>query len=78
MEEICAIVGIDSNKYSTKKGIIDEQLLRNRNIIAHGERVRFSTKESIEIYEAVFPILNEFKNDILNKATLIDSKKLND
>ncbi len=69
LEEICIVLGLDENKYSTKKGIIDEKLLRKRNEITHGTAIRISAEESIEIYDDVFPILEEFRNDVLNKAS---------
>ncbi len=76
MEEICFIVGIDENNYSTKKGIIDEKLLTNRNHIAHGELIKIDPPESIEIYNLVFPIIESFKVDILNRAAQLKHNKL--
>lgn len=72
LEEICLIVGIDENFYSLKKGIIDEKLVSNRNSIAHGELIKVLPDESLEIYNDVFPILEAFKSDILNKAVSLN------
>lgn len=69
LKEICMIVGIDPNKYVTKKGIIDEKLVKLRNEISHGSLVRIEPEDSIETYDLIIPILNEFKNDILNSAS---------
>lgn len=68
LEEICLITGIDETDYILKKGIIDEKLVSNRNKIAHGELIRISPDESIEIYELMIPIFEKYKTDILNKA----------
>jgi len=71
LEEICLIIGINEDDYLFKKGIIDEKLLKNRNKIAHGELVEMLPSYSLEIYNLVFPILENFKTDLLNRATLI-------
>jgi hypothetical protein len=68
LKEICMIVGIDHNKYVTKKGIIDEKLVRVRNEISHGSLFPIEPSDSIATYELVIPIMNEFRNDILNSA----------
>jgi hypothetical protein len=73
LEEICLIVGIDESTYSLKKGIIDEKLVQNRNNIAHGTLIKILPEESIEIFELIFPILESYKTDILNKAVSINS-----
>jgi hypothetical protein len=71
LQEICLIIGLDPNKYSLKKGIIDEKLVRVRNEIAHGELRPISPEDSIETYDLVFPIMEEFKNDIQNSVSLM-------
>ncbi|WP_297982319.1 MAE_28990/MAE_18760 family HEPN-like nuclease [uncultured Chryseobacterium sp.] len=69
--EICNILGIDEKNYETKVGIIDEKLANNRNDIAHGRLVRITADESLEIFDLVFPLLENFKTDILNRALLL-------
>ncbi|HEV8080763.1 MAG TPA: MAE_28990/MAE_18760 family HEPN-like nuclease [Chitinophagaceae bacterium] len=71
LQEICMIIGLDADKYSLKKGIIDEKLVRVRNEIAHGEVKPISPEDSIETYDLVFPIMEEFKNDIENSVSLM-------
>lgn len=75
LEEICMIVGIDENQYSTKKGLIDERLLNNRNQIAHGNLIRVEPSDIIEIYELVFPIMESYRNNIVNRALQISVVK---
>lgn len=70
LTEICLIIGIDEKKYSLKKGIIDQQLLKNRNDLAHGELISIDPKEAEEIYDKIINIINEFKNDVLNYASM--------
>ncbi len=70
LTEICSIIGLDDNKYSLKKGIIDQQLLKNRNDIAHGELISIEPKEAEEIFDKIINIINEFKNDVLNYASM--------
>ncbi len=73
--EICLILGVDENRYLLKSAIIDEKLVRNRNIIAHGELIAFSPKQALSIYQGIFPILQDFKNDVLRKASTIEATK---
>lgn len=68
--EICSILGLDENKYSLKKGIIDQQLIKNRNDIAHGEIINIEPSDAIKIYDNIVNILTEFKNDVINYATM--------
>lgn len=74
LQEICLIIGIDENKYGLKKGIIDEKLVRVRNEIAHGELKPISLEAIIETYDLVFPIMEEFKNDIQNNVVTVKYK----
>ncbi|WP_299286756.1 MAE_28990/MAE_18760 family HEPN-like nuclease [uncultured Mucilaginibacter sp.] len=71
LQEICLIIGLDADKYSLKKGIIDEKLVRVRNEIAHGELKPINPEDSIDTYNLVFPIMEEFKNDIENSVSTI-------
>jgi hypothetical protein len=58
-----------SKEYSLKKGIIDEKLVRVRNEIAHGEIKPINPNDSLDTYDLVFPIMEEFKNDIQNSVS---------
>ncbi|MBS1551663.1 MAG: hypothetical protein JST15_06315 [Bacteroidetes bacterium] len=69
LQEICLIIGLNADKYSLKKGIIDEKLLRVRNEIVHGAINQISPDDSIETFDLVFPIMEEFKNDIQNNVS---------
>lgn len=73
--DICLILGIDEAKYETKIGIIDEKLADKRNDIAHGKLIKISPKESIEIYNLVFPLLEQFKADILDRSLIFKKLK---
>lgn len=73
--EICNILGLDEKNYETKIGIIDEKLTNNRNEIAHGRLIRITTDESLEIFNLVFPLLENFKTDVLNRALLLNHFK---
>lgn len=75
LEEICLIIGIDSDKYSTKKGIIDEQLVNKRNSIAHGELLKITPSDAINVHKQILEILEMFKTDVLNRAVQINNFK---
>lgn len=77
LEEICMIIGINESFYSLKKGIIDEKLVKNRNSISHGNWEKFEAQEILDIYGQVFPIMEKFKSDVLNRAVFINLKSIN-
>ncbi len=68
LKEISAILGLDFSPFSTKAKLIDEQLLKTRNEIAHGEDVIFDRDKYIELQKEVIQMLDIFKNQLENAA----------
>lgn len=69
LADISILLGIDHGKYETKKHLIDESLLSNRNKIAHGEYLEFEEDRFIELADEVLLLIDLFKEDILEAAT---------
>ena len=67
-KEIVITLGLDYTGFSTKEKIIDEQLVKNRNSIAHGEYVLVDEQAFIELHAQIFAIMNELRNQIDNHA----------
>lgn len=72
-KEILATIGIDANPYILKKQFIDQRLLGNRTIIAHGERVEqldgvSDISEYLELHTIVLDIIDSFACDIKDAA----------
>ncbi|EEA86250.1 MAE_28990/MAE_18760 family HEPN-like nuclease [Peptacetobacter hiranonis] len=73
LDEIMALIGVDSSKYRLKNAIIDQRLLGNRNKIAHGERIEqlegiSNINEYIELHDIITNLINDFGEDIKNYA----------
>ncbi|MEG4119606.1 MAE_28990/MAE_18760 family HEPN-like nuclease [Microcoleus sp. N9_B4] len=68
LKEITYILGIDFSIYSTKSPLIDTQLLKTRNEIAHGEDSVFDRDEYLELHRDIIGMLDIFCTDIENAA----------
>jgi hypothetical protein len=68
LKEIANILGIDSSFYSTKSIVIDSQLLKRRNEIAHGNYLLCDREQYIDTHTQVIEMLNVFRNEIENAA----------
>ncbi|BCL36731.1 MAE_28990/MAE_18760 family HEPN-like nuclease [Nostoc sp. MS1] len=68
LKEITHILGIDFSVYSTKSKLIDEQLLKTRNEIAHGNFLLIDREEYIQLHTEVIAMLDIFRNQIENAS----------
>jgi hypothetical protein len=69
LKEITYILGIDFSIYSTKSQVIDTQLLKTRNEIAHGEDSVFDRAEYLEVHREILEMLDLFRDQIENAAS---------
>ena len=74
--DICTILGIDDSDYQLRQKAIDEQLLTQRNKIAHGKYLTIDYEEYISIYNLVIELIRDFKDDLLNAAVTEQYKKV--
>ena len=74
--DICTILGIDDSKYQLRQKAIDEQLLTQRNKIAHGKYLTIDYEEYISIYNLVIELIRNFKDDLLNATVTEQYKKV--
>jgi len=74
--DICTILGIDDSDYQLRQKAIDEQLLTQRNKIAHGKYLTIDYEEYISIYNLVIELIRNFKDDLLNAAVTEQYKKV--
>ncbi|MEA5468089.1 MAE_28990/MAE_18760 family HEPN-like nuclease [Spirulina sp. 06S082] len=68
LQEITSILGIDFSFYSTKAILIDTQLLKSRNSIAHGDYLSIDSAGYMELHEEVIAMIETFRNQIENAA----------
>lgn len=69
-ESITSAIGIDSSRYATRYNLIDEQLLKARNQIAHGEWVTFDGSTFDSLVDETLTLLRWVKTDIENAVVL--------
>ncbi|MGK7925356.1 MAG: MAE_28990/MAE_18760 family HEPN-like nuclease [Spirulina sp.] len=69
LKEITYILGIDFSFYSTKCVLIDTQLLKARNSIAHGDYLLIDRAGYIELHQEVLAMMEIFRNQIENAAS---------
>ena len=66
--DILEAVGFDATSYLTKRALLDDRLLKNRNRIAHGEYLEIDADAYADLNEMIVGLMNRFKNDIENAA----------
>lgn len=69
---IATSINIDASKYATKSNLIDIELLKRRNKIAHGEFLDIKHGEFLRLSNAVLELMRNYKTDIENAASQKD------
>lgn len=72
-KEIMTVIGLKYDKYKLNFKLIDEQLLKMRNEIAHGEhleKVDLDESKFNMLYVKVVGMINDFSTQVLNAAIL--------
>lgn len=81
LSEIFAVIGISDTQFLANKLYIDEQLLKYRNCIAHGEDTRRNEEIKLdpvsyqELHEKVVELIAVFDTDLCNHVVLEKYKK---
>lgn len=66
--DICSLIDIDSNPFELKQKLIDEDLLKSRNDIAHGTKVYITQNEFDRIKDQVLDLIELFYNLLDNSV----------
>lgn len=64
--EILWMLGLDKTIYASKKMLIDEKLVNQRNHIAHGEPLDITVADFLELYDEVHILLDIFRTQVQN------------
>ncbi len=70
LREIVCLLGLDYSFYETKEVIINEQLLKRRNGIAHGEFLLLDREEYQQLHDEILGMMENFRTQIENNASL--------
>lgn len=73
--ELMAALGLEFKPYETKANLIDEQLLKYRNEIAHGKYLGIDAKDYLVLHNEVAKMIELFKTDIENTVILQKYKR---
>lgn len=68
LREISCILGLDYSFYGTREIIIDEQLLKRRNAIAHGEYLLLDRNEYRDLQRQILEMMEYFRNQVENSS----------
>ena len=69
-ENIAVSIGIDPSLYTTKYNLIDINLLKCRNEIAHGQYVALDPDDCRKLADETISLMRSYKTDIENVASL--------
>lgn len=75
LKEIFATIGLDITNYDLKSNLIDKQLLKYRNEIAHGNQPPLNKQEYEVLHGEIIGMLDNIYTDISNSAILDKYKK---
>ena len=70
LKNIVAMLGLDYTPFEPKENLLDEQLLKSRNNIAHGAYLRIDLQEYVEVQIQVIEMMDLFRNFIENAALM--------
>lgn len=68
--DICSTLGLSFSAFETKTLFIDAKLVGSRNHIAHGEDQEISQEDMEDIKSEVVGLIDIFRNEVENAATL--------
>ncbi len=70
LKELVSVIGIAYTPFELKEKMIDSQLLKIRNTVAHGQVLQIDNKEFDDLYTEITSLMSTFKNELSNCATL--------
>ncbi|MCA7925110.1 hypothetical protein LGM35_21680 [Burkholderia cenocepacia] len=66
LQDICAVCGLNWEKFSEEEDFIDRILLKRRNAIAHGDEAEVAIGEVDDIIQRTVGLMRHFKNELEN------------
>lgn len=68
LAEVLCLLGLDEKRYVLKRQLLDQRLLRNRNLIAHGRPVEIEPDDYFLLHDEVLQLVQDFRSDVENAA----------
>lgn len=70
LKEIVETLGLDYTFFETRENLINENLLKSRNIIAHGSHLIIDEQGYIDLYDKILEMIDKFSDQIENSVAL--------
>ena len=68
LREILSLLGLDNQDYLSKGQLLNEKLLANRNLVAHGKRVEIELADYDMLHTEIIQLIERFNTDVQNAA----------
>ena len=68
--QILCLIGRDVGEYESMNQLLDQKLLGNRNLVAHGRRVNVDADDYDELHAEIIRLADMFRDDVENAAAL--------
>ena len=68
--QILCLIGRDVGEYESMNQLLDQKLLGNRNLVAHGRRVNVDADDYAELHTEIIRLVDMFRDDVENAAAL--------
>jgi hypothetical protein len=68
LSEILTTLGFDGTNYLTRGPLLDQKLLSQRNLIAHGARVEIEQDDYSVLHGEIIQLVEQFRTDVENAA----------
>ena len=69
--EVLCLLGLDEKPYALKGKLLDQRLVRNRNLVAHGRRVEIEPDDYMALHFEVLQLVQDFRSDVENAAATV-------
>lgn len=75
LEDIVSSLGLDYSQFESRAHVVDEQLLGQRNKIAHGQYLDVDREHFLELKNKVIALMEQFRTQIENAAVTSSYRK---
>ena len=75
LKEILCLLGLKAEGYLLKGPLLDQRLVMNRNLVAHGRQVEIEPEDYSGLHDEIVHLVQQFRSDVENAATTEDFRR---
>ena len=75
LTEILCLLGLNGQEYLLKRQLLDQRLVMNRNLVAHGKRVEIELDDYSGLHDEIIQLVQKFRTDVENAAATEDFRR---